>query len=64
MVFKQGEEHMNRKEQLMRISVGRYHMGTLMDWFDVFEDWENYLLSAVLFHEYDRLLKELKERNI
>jgi hypothetical protein len=38
-------------------------MGTLMDWFDVFEDWENYLLSAVLFHEYDRLLEEFKEHN-
>jgi len=54
---------MKRKKLLMRISVGRYHMGTLMYWFDVFEDWENYLLSAVLFHEYDRLLKELKENN-
>ena len=54
---------MKRKELILRLSAGRYHMGTLMDWFDVFEDWENYLISAVLFHEYDRLLKELKERN-
>ena len=55
---------MKRKELLMRISVGRYHLKTLMDWFDAFEDWENYLISAIMFHEYDRLLEEeLKERN-
>jgi hypothetical protein len=38
-------------------------MGTLMDWFDVFEDWENYLKCAVIFHEYDRLLKEKLKEN-
>jgi hypothetical protein len=55
---------MNRKERILRLSAGRFHLGILMDWFDAFEDWENYLKAGVIFHAYDKLLKEqLKERN-
>ena len=55
---------MKRKELILRLSACRYHLRTMMGWFEMFEDWENYLKCAVIFHEYDKLLKkELKERN-
>ena len=54
---------MTKKEQIMRLSVGRAHLGTFMSWFAAAEAWEKYLQCAVLFHEYDRLLTvKLKEK--
>lgn len=53
---------MTYQEQIMRLSSGRAHLGTLMGWFDLFEDWENYLKACVIFHAYDELLSaKLKE---
>jgi hypothetical protein len=55
---------MTRKEQIMRLSVGRAHLGTFLNWFEALEDWEKYLQCAVIFHDYDKLLKtKLKEKN-
>lgn len=55
---------MTLEEQIMRASSGRAHLGTLMDWFEAFADWENYFKACNLFHMYDELLKaKLKEKN-
>lgn len=55
---------MTRNEQIMRLSASRAHLGTLMDWFEHFENWEQYFKCCCLFHAYDELLKKkLKEKN-
>lgn len=56
---------MTRAEQIMRLSAGRAHLGTLMDWFEFCEDWKNYFEACCMFCAYDELLKaKMKETRI
>ena len=51
---------MTLNERIMRASASRAHLGGMMDWFEQVEEWDKYLYAAMLFHDFDKLLKKLK----
>ena len=52
---------MTLNERIMRASASRAHLGGMMDWFEQVEEWDKYLYAAMLFHDFDRLLKKLQK---
>ena len=55
------QDKMTLNERIMRASASRAHLGGMMDWFEQVEEWDKYLYAAMLFHDFDRLLKKLQK---